>query len=83
MLDTILDDRDTSLHNRVRELEGKLRDTAPATKADVDELHVGRIAPGGKVLYRHNGPVDAVELRAKVIEALGGAYYTPPPAPGK
>jgi hypothetical protein len=30
---------DTILHDRVRELEGKLRQTAPATKADIDELH--------------------------------------------
>jgi hypothetical protein len=30
---------DTILHDRVRELEGKLRQAAPATKADVDELH--------------------------------------------
>jgi len=30
---------DTILHDRIRELEGKLRHTAPATKADIDELH--------------------------------------------
>ena len=34
---------DTILHDRVRELEGKLRQAAPATKADIDELH-GRLA---------------------------------------
>ena len=39
--------------------------------------HTILVAPGGKVLYRHNGPVDPIELRAKVIEALGGAYYAP------
>jgi peroxiredoxin len=33
------------------------------------------IAPGGKVLYRHAGAVDAAELQAKVLDALG-AYYT-------
>jgi len=42
--------------------------------------HTLLVAPGGKVLYRHNGPVDPVELRVKVIEALGGAFYTPPAA---
>jgi len=30
---------DTILHDRIRELEGKLRQNAPATKADIDELH--------------------------------------------
>ena len=29
---------DTILHDRIRELEGKLRQNAPATKADIDEL---------------------------------------------
>jgi thiol-disulfide isomerase/thioredoxin len=33
------------------------------------------IAPGGKVIYRHAGEVDAAELHAKVLEALG-VYYT-------
>jgi hypothetical protein len=31
--------QDSILHDRVRELEGKLRHTAPATKADIDEVH--------------------------------------------
>ena len=44
--------------------------------------HTVLIAPGGKILYRHNGPIDPAELREKVIEALGGIYYVPtPPAP--
>jgi hypothetical protein len=30
---------DTILHDRIRELEGKLRRSATATKADIDELH--------------------------------------------
>jgi thiol-disulfide isomerase/thioredoxin len=38
--------------------------------------HTVLIAPGGKILYRHNGPVDSAELLAKIVEALG-AYYTP------
>jgi thiol-disulfide isomerase/thioredoxin len=41
--------------------------------------HTVLIAPGGKILYRHNGEIDPAELRDKVIAALGGAYYTPPP----
>jgi thiol-disulfide isomerase/thioredoxin len=38
--------------------------------------HTIVVAPGGKVVYRHNGPVDSEQLKHKVIELLG-AYYTP------
>jgi peroxiredoxin len=38
--------------------------------------HTILVAPGGKIVYRHNGQVDLAELQAKVIETLG-AYYTP------
>lgn len=38
--------------------------------------HTVLVAPGGKIIYRHNGQVDLAELQAKVIETLG-AYYTP------
>ncbi len=38
--------------------------------------HTVLIAPGGKILYRHNGPIDAEEVKNKIIDALG-AYYTP------
>ena len=31
--------QDTILHDRVLELEGKLRNTAPATKSDIDDVH--------------------------------------------
>jgi peroxiredoxin len=34
------------------------------------------VAPGGKILYRHAGTVDAVELRSKLVDTLG-AYYPP------
>ena len=44
--------------------------------------HTILVAPGGKVLFRQNGVVDPAELRAKVIEALGGIYYAPPTATG-
>jgi len=36
--------------------------------------HTVLIAPGGKIVYRHNGKVDPEELRAKVIEQLGPYY---------
>jgi peroxiredoxin len=38
--------------------------------------HTVLIAPGGKIIYRRNGTIDAAELREKIIEALG-RYYTP------
>ncbi len=38
--------------------------------------HTVLIAPGGKIVYRHNGPVDSSELLAKIIAELG-PYYTP------
>lgn len=38
--------------------------------------HTLVVAPGGKVLYRHNGAVDAEELKNKLLEVMGG-FYTP------
>jgi peroxiredoxin len=38
--------------------------------------HTVVIAPGGKILYRKTGVIDAAELKSKVIELLG-PYYTP------
>jgi peroxiredoxin len=38
--------------------------------------HTVLIAPGGKILWRHNGAVDPAELLQKTVEALG-PYYTP------
>jgi peroxiredoxin len=38
--------------------------------------HSVLIAPGGKVVWRHNGRVDAEELKNKILEFLG-TYYTP------
>jgi thiol-disulfide isomerase/thioredoxin len=32
------------------------------------------IAPGGKIIYRSSGPVDARELLAKVVDTLGPYY---------
>jgi hypothetical protein len=40
---------DTILHDRIRELEGKLRQNAPATKADIDDLQA-RLAKIEKLL---------------------------------
>jgi peroxiredoxin len=38
--------------------------------------HTVVIAPGGKIVYRCNGPIDPEELKNKVIDILG-PYYTP------
>ena len=38
--------------------------------------HTVLIAPGGKILYRHNGRIDATDLLNRLIDALG-AYYKP------
>jgi peroxiredoxin len=38
--------------------------------------HTVLIAPGGKILWRHNGQVDAGELKNEVLKHLG-AFYTP------
>ncbi|MEY4939258.1 MAG: hypothetical protein RIQ93_993 [Verrucomicrobiota bacterium] len=38
--------------------------------------HTVLIAPGGKILYRQNGPINPPDLLAKILEELG-PYYTP------
>lgn len=38
--------------------------------------HTLVVAPGGEVIYRHNGIVDGDELRAKILEYMG-RFYVP------
>jgi len=38
--------------------------------------HTVLVAPNGDIIWRHNGAVDGDELRAKVLEYMGG-YYKP------
>ncbi len=38
--------------------------------------HTVLVAPGGKILWRHNGAVDAETLKDEVLKHLG-AFYTP------
>ena len=40
--------------------------------------HTLVVAPGGEVIFRHNGPVDGEELRAKILEHMG-RFYVPEP----
>lgn len=42
--------------------------------------HTLVVAPGGEVIYRHNGLIDGDELRAKLLEHLG-RFYVPEPEP--
>lgn len=36
--------------------------------------HTLVVAPGGEVIFRHNGPIDGDELRAKILEHMGRFY---------
>ena len=38
--------------------------------------HTVLVGANGEIVWRHNGPVDGEELRAKVLEVMG-PYYTP------
>jgi peroxiredoxin len=41
--------------------------------------HTVLIAPGGRIVWRHNGVIDRATAIARIVEALG-PYYQPPPA---
>jgi peroxiredoxin len=36
--------------------------------------HTLLIAPGGKVIYRHSGPIDPLEVRRKIADTIGRTY---------
>ncbi|MBL9132036.1 MAG: redoxin, partial [Verrucomicrobiaceae bacterium] len=38
--------------------------------------HTILVAPGGEIVFRHNGEINGEELRAKVLEIMG-RYYVP------
>jgi peroxiredoxin len=40
--------------------------------------HTVLVAPGGKILWRHNGVIDPKQAIAAILEAMG-PYYVPPP----
>jgi len=74
---------------RLLKAEGRTGTNFIYTDASTDDLvkaldpewpgplpHTVLIAPGGRIVYRHNGPVDPAELLAKIIAELG-PYYTP------
>lgn len=43
--------------------------------------HTLVVAPGGEVIYRHNGIVDGDELREKILEHMGRFYVPDPETP--
>jgi hypothetical protein len=58
---------DTILHDRIRELEGKLRQAAPATKADIDEVHarLGKIEAVLDSIFRDLHPASGQRWRLR------------------
>jgi hypothetical protein len=42
--------------------------------------HTLVVAPGGEVIFRHNGEIDGDELRAKILEHMG-RFYLPEQTP--
>ena len=44
--------------------------------------HTVLVAPGGKIVWRHNGAIDHAAARAAIVAALT-PYYEPAPAPKK
>jgi len=85
-----LDRQHVSLSNRLRRLvtrEGRRTNNYLFTGAHTEALlqaldpqapgpvpYTVLIAPGGKVVYRHAGELDAAELQDKVLAALGPYY---------
>lgn len=74
---------------RVLAAEGRTGTNFLYTEASADPLikaldpewpgplpHTVLVAPGGKIVWRHNGVVNPTELQDKIIDLLG-AYYTP------
>jgi len=74
---------------RLLQAEGRAATNFLYTEASTDALiaaldpqwpgplpHTVLIAPGGKIVYRHNGQMAPAELLAKILEVLG-PYYTP------
>ncbi|MBI5768050.1 MAG: redoxin domain-containing protein [Verrucomicrobia bacterium] len=74
---------------RVLKAEGREATNFLYTEASADALiaaldpswpgplpHTVLIAPGGKIVYRHNGVIDHAEVLEKILAQLG-PYYTP------
>ena len=42
--------------------------------------HTMLVAPGGKVIYRKTGAIDALEVKRAVVDYLGRTYAVKPPS---
>jgi peroxiredoxin len=90
---SFLESQRAAVPNRVQrslKAEGRNTNNYLFTGASADELMAALdprspgpvpytvvIAPGGEVLYRKSGEIDAAELQAKILDTLG-VYYTAP-----
>ena len=74
---------------RLLKAEGRTTTNFLYTEASADALiaaldpqwpgplpHTVLIAPGGRIVYRKNGPIDHAEVLARILDVLG-PYYTP------
>jgi peroxiredoxin len=40
--------------------------------------HTVLIAPGGKIIYRHSGPIEPIEVRKQIVDFMGRTYASRP-----
>lgn len=89
---TFLEEKNAIVHDRLKpslKAEGRKGNAYVFEGASHDELikaldpewpgpipHTILVAPGGEVVFRHNGEINGEELRAKVLEILGH-YWLP------
>lgn len=89
---TFLEEKNAIVHDRLKpslKAEGRKGNAYVFQGASHDELikaldpewpgpipHTILVAPGGEIVFRHNGEINGEELRAKVLEILGH-YWTP------
>lgn len=89
---TFLEEKNAIVHDRLKpslKAEGRKGNAYVFQGASHDELikaldpewpgpipHTILVAPGGEIVFRHNGEINGEELRAKILEILGH-YWTP------
>lgn len=89
---TFLEEKNAIVHDRLKpslKAEGRKGNAYVFQGASHDELikaldpewpgpipHTILVAPGGEIVFRHNGEINGDELRSKVLEILGH-YWTP------
>jgi peroxiredoxin len=89
---TFLEEKNAIVHDRLKpslKAEGRKGNAYVFEGASHDELikaldpewpgpipHTILVAPGGEIVFRHNGEINGEELRAKILEILGH-YWVP------